>query len=59
MNDNFKKAVLSILIGVAIMVLNQVFSLLLEFLKAHQAILVPTVTSMIHFLKKGDTNPFV
>ena len=55
-NPNLKKALYSILIGAAIMALNQIVAVLLEFLKSNQEILIPSVTGMIHYLKSWKTS---
>lgn len=55
--DQLKKALISILIGSAVMMLGQVFSLILDLLKTYQQDLVPPVTGMVYFIKSWKTNP--
>lgn len=55
--EQFHKTLISILIGTAIMTLNQVVGLLLELLKTHQNIIIPAVTGMVHYLSPWKTNP--
>ena len=54
-----KKALISILIGAAIMMLNQVMGLLLELLKNNQEIVIPSVGGMLHFLTPWRMNRIV
>ena len=54
--DQLQKAIISILIGAMIMVLNQVFALLLEFIQSHYDTIVPSATGMVAYLTKWRTS---
>ena len=51
-----QKALISILIGAAIMALNQIIGVLLEFIQHHYDVVIPTVTGMVHYLGKWKTD---
>lgn len=46
-----KQALISILVGAAIMALNAILTGLLELVKSHQEQLIPSVTGMVYFFR--------
>lgn len=54
--DQLQKAIISILVGAAIMVLNQLFAVLLEYISSHLNDIVPVVSGMVMYLSKWKTS---